>query len=125
MEEIAILAGLAFAINKTVSVVKAALNKDVNAAVTQLVVWVVGFIAISLAAHAQLTENLVVPGLLVPLDELDWQSLVLVAWILGGTGSFAFDFKKALDSSDSAAEPSLLHPSGAHTTTVVTPPPAH
>lgn len=122
MEEIALLAGLAFAINKTVSVVKSALNKDVNAAVTQLVVWVIGFIVISLAAHAQLTENLVVPGLTVALNNLDWQSLVLVAYILGGTGSFAFDFKKAFDSSDSAAEPSLLPPSqGAHTTT---PPPS-
>jgi energy-converting hydrogenase Eha subunit G len=121
MEEIALLAGLAFAINKTVSVVKAALNKDVNAAVTQLVVWVIGFIAISLAAHAQLTENLVVPGLTVPLNNLDWQSLVLVAYILGGTGSFAFDFKKALDSSDNATEPPLLSARGAHTTT---PPPS-
>jgi len=110
MEEIALLAGLAFAINKTVSVIKAAANKDLNAAITQLVVWIVGFIAIALAAHAQLTENLVVPGLSTPLGLLDWPSLVLVAWILGGTGSFAFDFKKAFDSSDNAAEPSLLKP---------------
>lgn len=119
MEEIALLAGLAFAINKTVSVIKAATNKDINAAVTQLTVWVVGFIAILLAAHAQLTENLVVPGLSTPLGLLDWPSLVLIAWILGGTGSFAFDFKKAFDSSDNATEPSLLKPKTAET------PPAH
>jgi energy-converting hydrogenase Eha subunit G len=116
MEEIAILAGIAFAVNKTVSVIKAITNKDINAAVTQVAVWVVGFIAVLLAAHAQLTENLVVPGLTVSLGALDWPSQLLVAWILGSTGSFAFDFKKAFDSSDSAAEPSLLPPA--------TPPPA-
>jgi len=121
MEEIALLAGLAFAINKTVSVIKAAANKDVNGAVTQVVVWVVGFIAIMLAAHAQLTETLVIPGLSQQLGSLDWPSLLLIAWILGGTGSFAFDSKKAIDGSDKAAEPSLLK---SRTTTTATPPAA-
>jgi energy-converting hydrogenase Eha subunit G len=124
MEEIAILAGIAFAVNKTVSVVKAGANKDLNAALTQLVVWIVGFIAIALAAHAQITENLVVPGLTTPLGSLDWSSEVLIAWILGGTGSFAFDFKKAFDSSDNATEPSLLHPRTATTEPVIQPGPS-
>lgn len=108
MEEIAVLAGLAFAVNKTVSVIKELVNKNFNAAITQLVVWVVGFIAVVLAAHAAITEALVVPGLTVPLGSLDWPSELLLAWILGSTGSFIFDFKKAIDSSDSSAEPSLL-----------------
>jgi energy-converting hydrogenase Eha subunit G len=124
MEEIAILAGIAFAVNKTVSVVKAGANKDFNAALTQIVVWVVGFIAVALAAHAQITENLVVPGLTTPLGSLDWPSEVLVAWILGGTGSFAFDFKKAFDASDNAAEPSLLRPRATTAEPVIHPTPS-
>ena len=110
MEQIAILLGLAFAINKTVSVIKALLSKDFNTPVTQLVVWVVGFVGITLAAHAQVTSALLVPGLEAPLGSLDASSLVLLAWILGSSGSFAFDFKKAVDGTDSAAEPSLLTP---------------
>lgn len=125
MEEIALLAGLAFAINKTVSVIKAAANKDVNGAVTQFVVWIVGFIGIMLAAHAQMTQDVIIPGLTTPLGSLDWTSLLLIAWILGGTGSFAFDFKKAIDGSDKAAEPSLLRSrTGAHEAPTVTPPAA-
>lgn len=119
MEEIAILAGIAFAVNKTVSVIKSLVNRDFNAAITQLVVWVVGFVAVVLAAHAAVTEALLVPGLTVPLGSLDWPSEVLLAWILGSTGSFVFDFKKAIDATDSSAEPSLL-PSRAPAHTVVT-----
>lgn len=121
MEEIAILAGIAFAVNKTVSVIKELANKNFNAAITQLVVWVVGFIAVVLAAHAAVTEALVVPGLTVPLGSLDWPSEVLLAWILGSTGSFIFDFKKAIDSTDSSAEPSLLPTrTSQHTVTTTT-----
>lgn len=108
MEQIAILAALALAVNKTTSVVKWALNKDVNAVVTQIAVWVFGFVAVLLAAHADVTREIIVPGTVAPLGDLDTWSLVLLGWILGSSGSFIFDLKKAIDGTDSAAEPSLL-----------------
>lgn len=109
MEAIAILTGLAFAVNKTVSVIKS-FGKDTNAVVTQVLVWVLGTAAIWLAGQASITENLVIDGLGIEnaLGQLDIASVVLAGWILGSTGSFIFDFKKAVDGSDSAAEPKLL-----------------
>lgn len=109
MEVVIIFAALAFAVNKTVSVIKA-IGKDNNLVITQITVWVVGFIALLLAANAQVTSAFALPGFEVPLGDLDIPSLILLAWMLGGSGSFAYDFKKAVDSSDSSAEPSLLGP---------------
>lgn len=108
MEAVVIFGALALAVNKTISVIKAALSGETNTWVTQLVVWVVGFCAVSLAAHASLTEDLAAPGLPV-LSSLDWASLVMLGWVLGSSGSFAFDLKKAVDASDSAVEPKLLN----------------
>lgn len=108
MEAVVIFAGLAFAINKTVSVIKALFNKDMNTVVTQAVVWATGFAGLSLAAHAAVTEAYALPGFTEPLGSLDAASLGLLAWILGATGSFAYDFKKAVDGSDSAVEPALV-----------------
>jgi hypothetical protein len=107
MEEVAILAGLALAVNKTVSVIKS-FGKDTNAVVTQVLVWVIGVAAIFVAGQADITADLAVPGLTGVLGDLDFASVVLAGWILGSTGSFAFDIRKAIDNSDSAAEPSLL-----------------
>ena len=111
MEVIAILAGIALAVNKTVSVIKSITNKDKNAAITQALVWVVGTAAVILAAHAKLTEAMVVPGLNVALGALDTPSHILLGWILGSSGSFAFDIKKAIDNGDTAQEPPLIPPS--------------
>ena len=108
MEAIAILAGLAFAVNKTVTVIKAAINKDWNTTVTQVVVWLVGTAAIFLASRASITAELLVPGLAEPLGTLDGSSIVLLGFILGSTGSFAFDIRKAIDNTDSAQEAKLL-----------------
>jgi hypothetical protein len=106
--EVALLIALAAAINKTVSVVKAVLNGDVNTTVTQLVVWLVGFLGLSLAAHASVTSGLEIPGLSTTLGLLDWPSVVLLAWILGSTGSFGYDALQAIDNTGSAVEPKLL-----------------
>lgn len=108
MEAVVIFAGLAFAINKTVSVIKALFNRDSNTVVTQAVVWLVGFAGLSLAAHSAVTEAYALPGFTEPLGSLDWGSLALLAWILGATGSFAYDLKKAIDGSDSATEAHLV-----------------
>lgn len=108
MEAVVLFAGLAFAINKTVSVIKALFNKDVNTIVTQAVVWAVGFGGLTLAANSAIAEAYALPGFTEPLGQLDGSSLGLLAWILGATGSFAYDLKKAVDGTDSASEPKLL-----------------
>jgi len=108
MEAVIIFAGLAFAINKTVSVLKAAVNRDTNGVVTQFFVWGVGFAGLSVAAHAAVTSAYALPGFTQPLGDLDWASLGLLAWILGSTGSFIYDVKSAIDNTDSAAEEPLL-----------------
>lgn len=108
METVAVFAALAFTINKIVSVIKAAKNSDWNVVVTQVLVWAVGFFVLALAANADVTSALVLPGFTTTLGELDGSSIVLFALLAGSTGSFAFDLKKAIDGSDSAAETKLL-----------------
>lgn len=108
MEAVVIFAGLAFAINKTVSVIKALFNSETNTVVTQVVVWATGFAGLTLAAHAAVTEAFTLPGFTEPLGSLDVASLGLLAWILGSTGSFVYDMKSAIDNTDSASETSLL-----------------
>lgn len=107
MEVVAVLAGVAFAINKTVSVIKALTASDWRAALTQVLVWVVGWAALLLMSQATLVNNLTVPGFEVAFVNLDVASLLLLSWVLGSSGSFAFDIKKAIDSTDSAQEASL------------------
>lgn len=114
MEAVIVFAGLAFAINKTVSVIKALMARDMNTVVTQAVVWLVGFGGLALAANSSVTAGYALPGFTEPLGSLDAGSIALFAWILGATGSFAYDFKKAVDGSDSAAEPRLLDRSHDH-----------
>jgi hypothetical protein len=107
LAQVALLAGLALAVNKTVTVLKA-LGKNWNTVVTQALVWVLGIAAILLAAHAKVTMDAAVPGTPWLFGQLDGSSIVLLGWVLGSSGSFAFDLRKAIDNSDSAAEPPLL-----------------
>jgi hypothetical protein len=106
--EVLLFAGLAFAINKTVSVLKALKNGETNTVVTQVLVWVVGFAGLTLAANADVASAFTLPGFTQALSDLDWPSLALLAWVFGSTGSFAYDLKAAIDGSDSAAETKLL-----------------
>lgn len=108
MESVVLFAGLAFAINKTVSVIKALVNKEVNTVVTQVVVWVTGFAGLSLAAHSAVAEAYSLPGFTQSLGALDWSSTALLAWILGSSGSFIYDIKSAIDGTDSSAETKLM-----------------
>ncbi len=109
MEPLFILLGLAFAANKLVSTLKNLTTSNTRgAAVTQFVVWLAAFGMLLLAGSAEVTEDLIVPGLSQALGDLDFASFVVLGLITGSTGSVVYDFKKALDVNDSAAEPSLL-----------------
>lgn len=105
--EVFTLLTLAALVIKIVTVIKS-IGKDNNMVLTQLVVWVVGIAVLILAANAEITEGIVVFNGAPPLGDLDFGSIVLAGLALGSTGSFAYDYKKARDSSDSATEPALL-----------------
>lgn len=108
MEEFATLAALAALAVKITSLIKYVTAAQFREAVTTLVPWLGAFVALLLGAEADATAGLVIPGLTEVLGNLDIASLALAATAIGSTGSVAFDFKKALDHTDSAQEPPLL-----------------
>ena len=93
---------------KLTDLFKYAKNRDVNGAATIAFVWVAGFIGVWLFAGSAWADGLVFGE--QRLDQLNLQSLVLVGFAIGSSAGVVFDFKKALDNSDSAAVPSLLDP---------------
>lgn len=103
------LVSLAALVVKVVSAIKMA-GKDWNALVTQALTWAVGVAVLALAANADLTAGIVVYDGAPPLGDLDFGSVVLAGLALASLGSFAYDYKKARDNTDSAAEPRLLPP---------------
>ena len=98
---------LATLVIKIVGVIKA-IGKDTTYVATMAVTWEVGIAVLFLAAEAEVTEHLVPPGFSVALGVMDVASVILAGLILGSTGAFAYDYKKARDNTDSASEPSIL-----------------
>lgn len=80
--------------------------------VTQLLAWIAGVLAVIVAAHADATSSLVLPGATQNLGALDGWSQVLVGLLLASTASAAVDVKQAIDGTDSNVKPPLLPPSG-------------
>ncbi len=98
--------GLLALITKVVTIIKA-IGKNNNMVITQLLVWGVGFGILLLAANAEISSGFSpFPG--HTLGSLDVASLLLASMMTGSTGSVVYDFKKARDNSDTAAEPSLV-----------------
>lgn len=108
--EALLLAGIAFTANKITSVIKSAKNKEWNTVITQVIVWLVAVAIIALVGHAFITTDLQAPGLNVTFGQLDAASILLYGLMVGSSGSFLFDFKKAFDNSDNAVETNLLAP---------------
>lgn len=109
MEPLIVLAGLAFLANKIVSTLKYLLTPEKRKdGFTQLVVWVVAVAVMGLASMAEVTETFVVPGTTQPLGDLDFWSLLIVGLMAGSGGSVVYDFRKAIDNTDTAAEPALF-----------------
>lgn len=79
-------------------------------AVTLVSAMVVGVVVVILAAHAAITEAVVIPPSTIPLGLLDWPSQVFLGLVATSLGAFAYDVKKAIDGSDSAREPHLFGP---------------
>jgi len=91
---------------KITSVLKYVSGGQFREAVTQVIPWVAGIVVILVAAQADVAENIAVWGQ-TALSDLDTWSQVLAGLALGSGASFAYDFKKAVDGTDSAGEPPL------------------
>lgn len=104
------LAALALLAVKVMTVVKS-VGKDNNKALTQVVTWGVGTGILALAGHSAVTSDIIVFGS-HRLGDLDFGSTVLAGMSLSSVGSFGYDATKAIDNTQTAAEPSLLPPAG-------------
>lgn len=91
---------------KFVDFIKYIKTRDVNGAVTQAATWVAGIVVVFLAASADITSTLEIGGF--ALGEVNVWSKVLIGLSLLSLGSVAYDFKKAIDNTDSAHTPSLM-----------------
>jgi len=103
-------ATLAALVIKITSVLKYLSAGQVREAITQLIPWVAGVLTIMVAAQANVAEGLVVFGDLA-LGQLNVWSQILAGVALASGGSLVYDFKKAIDNTDSASEPPLTGPS--------------
>lgn len=107
MEVISILM-LATLVIKAMTVVKA-IGKDWNMVLTQVAIWGLGIAVLFLASHAVVFSGLTPFDGGPAIGDYDGSSIILAGLVLGSTGAFAYDWKKAKDGTDSAAEPPLLN----------------
>jgi len=77
--------------------------RDVDSSLTQAVVWAVGTGVAFLLAGTNWAGGIVLGD--VAMQDMSWQSLLLVGLSLGSTASAFVDFKSAIDNTDSAAIP--------------------
>ena len=82
--------------------------KDVSGTLTQLSAWGSGILGVTLFAHSDFAAGIPVGE--STLAALNGWSLVLVGLSIASTAGVGYDFKRALDSSDSAKMPELLPP---------------
>jgi hypothetical protein len=105
MEFVPLVATLALAL-KLLDTTKFALAQDWNAVATQVSAWVSGIVAIFLLASTDFASGINVGDAV--LSEVNISSLVLIGLSVASSGSVLYDFKKALDHTDSARTPSLI-----------------
>jgi uncharacterized membrane protein len=85
---------------------KAVRNKDVNASFTQLIVWAAGIAAVVLFAHSDWASAIPVGNF--NLSDVNTASLIIIGLTVGSGATTAYDFKKAIDNTDTAADPPLV-----------------
>lgn len=93
---------------KLTDLLKFAKNRDVNGVATIALAWVAGFVVALLFAQSAWAKGIVFGD--QTLAGLNLASLVIIGFAASSVGGVLFDFKKALDGTDSAAVPSLLSP---------------
>lgn len=105
--EVFTLASLAALVWKFLSFLKQLTGKDYSATVTQALTWVAGIVAVILAAQADVAAGIEVFGT-TALGDLDGWSQILAGLMLSSAASVGYDYKKAIDNTDSSSEPKLL-----------------
>ena len=93
-----------------VSFVKYVRAKDWNSVVTQASAWGAGVFLVFLAGAADITNKLVLWEGVPALTDVNASSKVLLGFMFLSLGSQVYEFKKALDRNDTAAEPAMLPP---------------
>lgn len=96
MEFVPVLALLAL-VKKFGDFLKALTNRDINAAVTQLVLWAAAWGGIALAAHTAWAQGISIGD--TTLADLNGWSQLFVALTIGAGAGVVHDTTKAIDSS--------------------------
>lgn len=110
MQEFLTITGAIALVKAIIDLVKYVRNGDVNGWVTQLAVWVAGVAVVVLYSHSDFTGPFNdVAG--IDIGTTGWATLVILGLALGAQAMLVVDFKKAIDSGDSAAKPDLIKPS--------------
>jgi hypothetical protein len=109
MENLALFAIVGVLGSKLLDVVRYARGQDWNAVVTQAAAWAVGVALTFVASAADTFGTLVVPGINVPLNDLDGWSKVLVGTAILSLLSKVVDLQKTFDNTQSAAVPNLTN----------------
>lgn len=95
-------------VKKAVDFIKYVTSGDLNAIITQLVAWAVGIALAFIAANSDWADTIMING--EPLNSFNNWSLVFVGLNVASLAGFGWDTLKAIDGSNSAAVPNLLHP---------------
>lgn len=95
-------------VKKVVDMVKFLSAGDVNAIVTQIVAWLAGIAAVFIVAKSDFGNQVIVNEL--ALSSLNNWALTLAGIVLASTAGLGWDTISALDNTNSANTPQLLHP---------------
>lgn len=98
-------------VNKFTDFLKSVVNKETNTYVTQIIVWVAAIAGVFLVAASQFASGVQITDTL-SLDNIDTVTKVIVGLLIGSGASSLFDFKKAIDGTDSAVVTKLLSGGG-------------
>ena len=100
------LVTLAAVVWKIVEAVKNGIKKAWGDVTTQMVVWGAGIGVAFLAAQSEIAGKIDVWD--TTLGKLDWASLLLLGIGLSSVSAVGYETKKAIDSGDSAIQPSAF-----------------
>lgn len=100
---------LALVVYTLMNLLKYLRARDWNAAVTLVVGWIIGFLAVWLVGATSWASTVTVGGTKT-LDQLSFPEILLVGLVVVSVGSTVYDLKKSFDNTDSAATPTLLPP---------------
>lgn len=106
MIEFVPLVALALLGSQVVAFIKFIVAGDKNGIVTTLTVWVASVVVLLAFANSKFAGAIPVGD--YTLDTLDTWSTILVGLCVGGTGSGLYNFRKAIDNTDTAKEPNLI-----------------